>query len=129
MAVAKPWITPEDVKEYTSHKEVSEREDEKLVIDIARAEAKVIRITNNQFDDYEELPEPVRIAAILLAEAYAKNGVESTKKRITSETFDDYSYTAEASTISEDSLDLDDLLSPYILATGRGKAVMRLRRL
>lgn len=129
MAVTRPWIRPEDVKQYTSHKEVAERGDEKLAIDISRAEMKIIRITNNNFEDYDELPEPVKIATILVAEAYAKNGIEATKKRITSETFDDYSYTAESATITEDSLDLDDLLAPYVVAAGRGKTVMRLRRL
>lgn len=129
MAVTRPWVTPQEVKAYTSHKDVAERPDEKLAFDISRAELKIIHITNNKFEDYEELPEPVRIATILLAEAYAKNGIEATKKNIKSETFDDYSYTAESSVIDIDSLDLDGLLADYIVTKGIGKVVMKLRKL
>lgn len=124
----RPWVTPEEVKAYTSHTEVAERAEDKLKFDIARAEMKVISITNNRFCDkeYEEIPEPVKMAVILLAEAYAKNTVESTKKQLKSETFDDYSYTAEASTIDLDGLDLNELLEDYIKTRGIGKVVMRL---
>ena len=93
---------------------------------------KVIAKTNNNFEDeekYPEIPEPVKMAVILLTEAYAKNAVEATRKQVKSETFDDYSYTAESSTIDIEALDLDDLLGPYVLTTGRGKTVMRMRKL
>lgn len=128
MAVQRPWVTPDEVKAYTSHKDVQDRPDEKLKFDIARAELKVISITNNRFDgeEYEEIPEPVKMAVILAAEAYAKNTVESTKKQIKSETFDDYSYTAEASTIGLDALDLEELLADYIVTRGMGKVVMKM---
>lgn len=131
MAVQRPWITPDELKAYTSYKEVSERQAEKLAFDISRAELKVMRITNNKFDsdEYEELPEPVRMAVMLVAEAYAKNVVESTKKQLKSETFDDYSYTAESSTINLESLGLDELLADYIQAKGIGKVVMVMRSL
>lgn len=129
MAVTRPWITPEDVKNYTSHKDVAERPAEKLAFDISRAELKIIHLTNNKFEDYEELPEPVRIAAILVAEAYAKNGIEATKKKIKSESFDDYSYTVESSVIDLDSLDLDELLADYVVEKGIGKVKMVLRNL
>lgn len=129
---ARPWVSPEDVKNYSSQGDVQNRPDEKLVFDISRAELKVIAKTNNSFTDeemYPEIPEPVKMAVILLAEAYAKNAVEATRKRVKSETFDDYSYTAESSIIDVDTLDLDDLLADYVLTTGRGKTVMRMRKL
>lgn len=129
MAVERPWVLPNDVKRYTSHKEVSERPDEKLAFDIARAEMKIIHITNNKFAGYDEIPEPVKMAVILVAEAYAKNDIEAAKKKIKSESFDDYSYTVEAGTISLDSLDLEELLAEYIITDGIGKTVMRLRML
>lgn len=131
MAVSRPWITPEEVKEYTDLKEVQERSDAKLKFDITRAEMKIISITNNKFDtdDYTELPDSVKMAAILLAEAYAKNTAEAAKKNIKSETFDDYSYTVEASTIDIDSIDLDGLLDEYMIEKGSGKIVMNLRAL
>ena len=106
MAVKRPWVLPNDVKSYTSHKEVSERSDEKLTFDIARAEMKIIHITNNKFAEYDEIPEPVKMAVILVTEAYAKNDIEAAKKKIKSESFDDYS---------------------YIITDGIGKTVMRLR--
>lgn len=128
---ARPWALPEDIVQYTSHEDVAKRPAEKLSFDISRAELKVIAKTNNAFkdEDYPEIPEPVKMAVILLAEAYAKNAIEATKKQIRSETFDDYSYSAESSTISIDDLDIDDLLADYVLARGRGKAVMRIRKL
>lgn len=129
MALERPWVVPKDVKEYTSHKDVAGRKDEKLVFDIARAEMKVIHITNNKFTDYEAIPEPVKMAVVLVAEAYAKNDIEASKKKIKSESFDDYSYTAEESTIDIDSLDLEGLLDDYIITKGSGRTVMKLRSL
>lgn len=131
MAVQRPWITPQDVKEYTEQKDVKERSDTKLEFDIMRAEQRVIKITNNRFDgeDYLSLPEPVKIATILIAEAYAKNTIEGTRRQIKSETFDDYSYTAESATIDLDNLNLEELLADYVIETGIGKVVMKLRSL
>ena len=82
---------------------------------------------DNKFAEYDEIPEPVKMAVILVAEAYAKNDIEAAKKKIKSESFDDYSYTVEAGTISLDSLDLEELLADYIITDGIGKTVMRLR--
>ena len=79
MAVKRPWVLPKDVKSYTSHKDVSERADEKMTFDIARAEMKIIHITNNKFAEYDKIPEPVKMAVILVAEAYAKNDIEAIK--------------------------------------------------
>ena len=128
MVAKRPWVSPEDVKSYTSHKDVAVRADQKLMFDIARAEKKVMHITNNKFDDYVEIPCDVKMAVILIAEAYAKNDIEAAKeKKIKSETFDDYSYTADSVTINLDSLDLEDLLSDYIITAGIGKTMMKLR--
>ena len=96
----RPWVTPEELKEYTEFEEVKNRADSKLKIDISRAESWVINYCNNRFDDpekYPEIPENVKTAVLLIAEAYAHNAVEQTKVRLKSETFDDYSYTAESS--------------------------------
>lgn len=131
MAVPRPWITPEELKTYSELKEVQERKDDKLKFDISRAEMKIISITNNHFDgeEFTELPEPVKMATILVAEAYAKNAVEAGKKKIKSETFDDYSYTAESGLIEIESLDLAGLLDDYVIEKGSGKIVMKLRKL
>lgn len=129
---AMPWITPEDLKKYTDIKAVKERDDDKLKVDIYRAEQKVISITNNRFDDdaeFPEIPEPVRVATLLLSEAYAKNTLERAKeKRLKGETFDDYSYTAESGEINIEDLDIYGLLSDYITESG-GDTLLRIRKL
>lgn len=128
MAVNRPWVTPEDVKTYTDHKEIAERSNEKLKTDIFRAEQKVISITHNNFDseELEKIPESVKIAVIILAEAYANNSIEKSKKQIRSETFDDYSYSLDSGIIDIDSLDLDYLLKDYMLEAGNGNVILRM---
>lgn len=128
---ARPWVTPKEVKAYTDHEEVAKRDEEKLKLAIARAELKVIRITNNNFKDeeYPVIPEAVRLAVVLAADAYAKNAVEKAKKQIKSETFDDYSYTVGPAEVDLASLGLEELLEAFIVAPERGNTIMRLRRL
>ena len=46
-----------------------------------------------------------------------------------SETFDDYSYTAEAIQISIDGLDLAALLDDYVIAEPRKGVTLRMRKL
>ena len=133
----RPWVVPADVIEYTDIAAVKSRAPAKLVTDIFRAEQRVIALTNNTFDQvdddgneiYATIPESVKTAVILLAEAYAKKVTESsaatTKK---SETFDDYSYTAESTVITEDDLGLDDLLRDYIVENS-GNVRLRIRKL
>lgn len=127
MAVVRPWVVPDEVKAYTDHAEVAKRDDAKLRMDIFQAEQKVISITHNHFDSEElkELPEPVRVAVLIIAEAFAKNSIEKAKKQIRSETFDDYSYSVSSSVIDIDSLDLDYLLKDYLLDGGSGNIVLR----
>lgn len=128
MAVNRPWVTPEEVRTYTDHKEIVERSNEKLKTDIFRAEQKVISITHNNFDneELEEIPESVKIAVMILAEAYANNSIEKSKKQIRSETFDDYSYSLDSGIIDIDSLDLDYLLKDYMLDAGSGNVILRM---
>ncbi len=129
---ARPWVTPDDVKAYSDIKFVQDRDDSKLAVDISIAEQKVISMTNNAFDDeekYPTIPEPVRTAVILLAEAIANNAVvRSQEKRIKSESFDDYSYTVDSGLISLDDLGILDLLSEYIVESG-GNTLFRIRKL
>ena len=128
MAVNRPWVTPEEVKTYTDHKEIAERSNEKLKTDIFRAEQKVISITHNNFDseELEKIPESVKIAVMILAEAYANNSIEKSKKQIRSEIFDDYSYSLDSGIIDIDSLDLDYLLKDYMLEAGSGNVILRM---
>ncbi len=125
----RPWISPDDVKEYTDYPEVAERSEGKLKQDILRAEMKIIKITNNRFDDdekYPKIPEQVKLATILVAEAYAKNLVERATKKIKSETFDDYSYElTETKDIDISGLDLDELLADFVIQS-RGNMHFRM---
>lgn len=125
----RPWVTPQEVKEYTEIAVVQQRTDARLVVDISRAEQYVIAQTHNTFEKYDEIPQPVKTAVILLAEAYANNAAESAKK-VKSETFDDYSYTAtDSSTISISGLDLASLLDEYTITTPNNGVIMRMRKL
>lgn len=125
----RPWVTPQEVKEYTEIAVVQKRKDARLMVDISRAEQYVIAQTHNTFAEYEEIPPAVKTAVTLLAEAYANNAVESSKK-VKSETFDDYSYTAsDSSTISISELDLASLLDEYTVTTPNNGVIMRMRKL
>lgn len=88
--------------------------------------------TANRFDDpekYPEIPENVKTAVLLIAEAYAHNAVEQTKVRLKSETFDDYSYTAESSIIDVGKLGVESLLDDYVVVQPLNGVTMRLRSL
>lgn len=128
----RPWVEPSEVIAYTDYKQVQERAEAKLKVDISRAEQYVIAYTNNDFSDIEVIPEPVKTAVILLAEAYAYNAcadVRSGGRRMKSESFDDYSYSADDAYISIDDLDVKVLLDPYIKVAARNGITMRMRKL
>lgn len=128
----RPWVEPSEVIAYTDYKQVQERAEAKLKVDISRAEQYVIAYTNNDFSDVEVIPEPVKTAVILLAEAYAYNAcadVRSGGRRMKSESFDDYSYSADDAYISIDDLDVKVLLDPYIKVAARNGITMRMRKL
>ena len=131
--ITRPWITPQDVKDYTDYQKVKGRSDEKLKVDITRAESRVISYTGNRFDgiEYPVLPESVRTAAILVAEMYAFNAAEGAdgKGGYKSETFDDYSYTMADTGEKLDNLDLRPLLDEYIVTGSCGNINMKLRKL
>lgn len=155
MAVERPWITPQDVKDYSDDvaihgkKEtvanedgtttekviVPERSEKKIAVDIKRAEALIIKYCHHDFSDalkYPELPDNVRTAAILLAEAIAHNNYLSTVaySSYKSESFDDYSYTAGDNTaVSIEGLSLSSLLDEFVENKPKGDVLFRMRRL
>ena len=124
----RPWVTPEEVRQYSENEAVQNRTDARLATDIARAEQYVITYTHNKFDGDTALPESVKTAVILLAENYGRNAVMSAKN-VKSETLDDYSYTAADSVLGVDGLDLAALLDDYVVAQPRNSITMRMRRL
>lgn len=128
----RPWVKPEQIKAYSSSPKVKERSDEQLAFDIARAEKYVIFHTHNKFDtdEYKSgLPSDVTMAVILLAEAYAKQAIVQKDGSVSSETFDDYSYTIDTDSDIADSLGLGLMLDEYVLSEDNGKVVMKLRKL
>lgn len=125
---ARPWVTPQEVKDYSEIAAVQKRSDARLTVDITRAEQYVITYTHNSFKDEEEIPTPVKTAVLILAEAYAHNAIVAAKE-VKSETFDDYSYTAEATQISVEVLDLAALLDDYVIAEPRNGVTLRMRKL
>lgn len=124
----RPWVTPQEVKEYSEIPAVQQRSDTRLAVDIARAEQYIITYTHNSFKDMEETPAPVKTAVLLLAEAYGHNAIIAAKE-VKSETFDDYSYTTESSQISVEALDLSALLDDYVINEPRNSMTLRMRRL
>lgn len=125
---ARPWVTSQEVKDYSEIAAVQKRSDARLTVDITRAEQYVITYTHNSFKDEEEIPTPVKTAVLILAEAYAHNAIVAAKE-VKSETFDDYSYTAEATQISVEALDLAALLDDYVIAEPRNGVTLRMRKL
>ena len=124
----RPWVTPQEVKEYSEIPAVQQRSDTRLAVDIARAEQYIITYTHNSFKDMEEAQASVKMAVLLLAEAYGHNAIIAAKE-VKSETFDDYSYTAESSQISVEALDLSALLDDYVINEPRNGVTLRMRRL
>ena len=90
----RPWVMPQEVKEYSEIPAIQQRSDARLTVDIARAEQYVITYTHNSFKDTQVIPPAVKTAVLILAEAYGYNAATAANQ-VKSETFDDYSYTAE----------------------------------
>lgn len=124
----RPWVIPDEVREYSEIKQVQQRSDKRLEIDISRAEQKVISYTNNKFTEYSVIPAAVKTAVILLAEAYGYNTFIATSGK-KSETFDDYSYTADTSGINVGELDIESMLDEFCVSEPRNGVTMRLRKL
>lgn len=127
----RPWVKPQEVRDYSDSTDIAARSDDKLKIDITRAEQAVIAYTNNRFDtpEYaEKLPEPVRLAVLLIAERYAVKARQASQA-YKSETLDDWSYTASDSPDDFADLDLSALLDEYKLGAATGNIRFRMRRL
>lgn len=125
----RPWVVPDDIRNYSDMERVQKRSDERLTIDIQRAEKWVIGRTGNKFgDDYPIIPNDIKLAVTLLAEHFA--GSSTVDKYMQSETFKDYSYTSK--NLSDDVIDdleLDYLLADYIEVQTGSKLSFRMRKL
>ena len=49
----RPWITPDDLRTYSDDEGITNRPDEKLQIDISRAESYVLTYTHNRNTPFE----------------------------------------------------------------------------
>jgi len=120
--VVRPWVLPDEITAYSDNPAVKSRADTKLAMDIARAELYVIKYTGNRFDgaDYPAIPEPVKMAVILLAESYAASAAMQAEKsgNFKSESFDDYSYTTADTAFVIENLNLSPLLDEFKLKQG-----------
>ena len=129
----RPWVTPEDLKDYTEFDNVKARSDTKLQTDIVRAENYIIHRTNNDFADaekYPDIPDDIKIATLLVAEFYANAAPQDPQKKYQSETFKDYSYTVTSgSDKSADDLDIAALIAAYIKPASTGTLNMKMRKL
>jgi hypothetical protein len=128
----RPWVTPEEVIEYTDFEKVKTRSTAKLQADIVRAENYIIHRTNNTFQDnekYPEIPSDIKLATMLIAEFYANTATQDPQKRYQSETYKDYSYTISGGDMSVDDIDISALISPYVLKQAVGNLDMKLRKL
>ena len=113
----RPWVTPQEVRDYSVIPEVQQRTDARLEIDIARAEQYVIAYTHNSFEEIKKVPQSVKTAAIILAEAYGHKS------------FDDYSCTYETKEISAEVLGIEALLQDYVKKEPKNGVILRMRKL
>lgn len=124
----RPWVTPQEVKDYSEIPAVQQRSTERITVDIARAEQYVITYTHNSFKDMQVIPPAVKTAVLILAEAYGYNAATAANQ-VKSETFDDYSYTAETSQIKIEALDLAALLDDFVKTEPKNGVTLRMRKL
>ena len=128
--MGRPWVTPEEVREYSDLPSVQDRDDVKLKIDIQRAESYILHYCHHDFSDEKyagSVPADVRMADILLAEYYAYSKQNVGNK--TSEAFDDYSYTTSNTQIELSSLGLEALLDQFIRDKADERLIMRMKKL
>lgn len=134
----RPWLTPDELKEYTDFERVKSRADIKLKADITRAENYIIHRTNNDFaceEKYSTIPEDIKLATMLVAEHYSISvAVDKDSGILVSdlqgETFKDYSYTKKATKDkSVDDIDIDALISRFVVLPTIGTVNLKLRKL
>ena len=123
-----PWVHIDELQGYSELTQIKNRGDLQLETDITRAEQYIISATNNTFADMEIIPPCIKIAVLLIAEAYAFNASISANDK-KSETFDDYSYTSESKMIDLEQLDLHPLIVHYIVPTIKNPVNVKLRKL
>lgn len=127
--MARPWIIPEEVIQFSEHECVHNKSIIKLETMISLAESKIIKYCHHDFSDekYTELPADVKNAVLILADALSYNDSLRTSGKLKSESYDDYSYSVDVSEINTDfdSLDIASLLEQYVIDESEGNLFMR----
>lgn len=141
----RPFITPDELIDYTSYDLVKNRHEATLRTDISRAELYIVRYCKRDFSDLDPANEAhstdietVTLATKMLAEAYAFNSALQTSIANTSdygvsvkkEAAPDYSYEFSDGTeklIPITSLGIEELLEPLCSteSDSSGNTVMR----
>lgn len=121
----RPWITANELTDFSNHKEVIDTNSVRTTVLISLAESKIIAYCHHDFSDdeiYPSIPEEVKNAALILSDALVYNDNLRNDVSIKSQTFDDYSYTAEETLVpvSFDELGLSTLLDNYVLDNTSG---------
>lgn len=89
-------VTPEQLRAYSSFKQVIKRSDEHLKNDIEEAYLDVRTYVGHNFEEYETIPTDALTAVKKLAQYYALiNSDESIAKGVKQERFENYSRTIE----------------------------------
>lgn len=118
--MSRPWITPEELSSFSEHESVKNKSAVRILVMINLAESKIIAYCKHDFSDvkkYPTLPQEVKNAALILADALCYNDSLQTSGKLKSESYDDYSYTVDVNEISIgfDNLGISSLLDPYVL--------------
>lgn len=122
MPLSSPYVTPEEVIDYTEDEDLKKRPLSKIKFDIVRAESKVFSLCNQDFSSMDELPSPVKLSIILYAEYYALGAIKLKNiNKYKSESYDDYSYQLSEDEIPEP--DIYNLIEPYIITHNEKKRI------
>lgn len=118
--MSRPWITPNELVQFTEHEGVKNKSPTRMDVMISLAESKIIAYCKHDFSDeekYPELPEEVKNATLILADALCYNDSLRTSGKLKSESYDDYSYSVDVTETSTDFdiLGITSLLDPFVL--------------
>lgn len=91
-------IGRQEVADYTEFEAVKNRcQNNKILHDILKAESEIYTVCGHKFEEYEIIPDEVKLVCIELTEYYALIAVdESLAKGYTSERIEGYSYTMKS---------------------------------
>lgn len=123
-----PYLTPSEVKAYTSFDAVKERTDAQIEIDIQQAEADVFAYVGHEFPqtEYVVFPDRAKTALLLLSEHYALvRSDDALVKGYKSEKLKDYSYTVGDNATLAGKPEIANLLRPYVKGGSGGGVRLR----